>query len=90
MKKFIPKFYGVVEKNDKKYINIENMIYGKENGSTIDLKLGKITAHISSSKEKLDRDYIKSQQSTSGELHFKVTGCNIKNKHGDIIEKFDP
>ena len=46
MRPFVPNFYGADEQPDKCTLTIENLLYGKESGSYVDIKLGTTTVTV--------------------------------------------
>ena len=84
LRPFVPKFYGAeINENDsdKCTITIENLLYGKEKGSSIDIKLG--TSTLTSGKENqplkvAERDVIDELITCSGQYGFTICGMNLK------------
>ena len=83
MRPFVPKFYGMErlsDKSNKCKITIENLLYGKENGSFIDIKLGTSTLTKGSKNliKKATRDVMDKDVTTSDFMGFTVCGMNLK------------
>ena len=91
---FLPLFYSAQQKKDsqKWSLCIENLLYGKENGSYIDIKLG--TSTLTQGKcciKKVVRETVDMDFTTSYNLGFTICGMNLKDpvtglpKHGGKI-----
>ena len=60
-------------------MTIENLLFGLENASYIDIKLGSSTLTMNASmKKKLTRDFVDKDWTTSYALGFTICGMNLK------------
>ena len=83
LRPFVPHLYAVNETGNPKMkeIVIENLLYGLENGSFIDLKLGTNTLTAGKEKnlvKKKTRDIMDVEVTTSHLLGYTVCGMNLK------------
>lgn len=83
LRPFVPQLYAVKDTIDPKMkeIVIHNLLYGLENGSFVDIKLG--TNTLTAGKEnnlikKKTRDVVDVEITTSHLLGFTVCGMNLK------------
>ena len=83
MRPFVPHLYGVNDTGNSKMkeIVIENLLYGLEYGSFVDMKLG--TNTLTKGKEKNlvkkgARDFMDVEVTTSHLMGFTVCGMNLK------------
>ena len=83
LRPFVPHLYSVNDTGDPKMkeIVIQNLLYGLENGSFIDLKLGTNTLTKGKDRKivkKATRDVMDVLVTTSDLLGFTVCGMNLK------------
>ena len=84
MREFLPMYYddSPFEKDPEKwYITVENLLYGKEKGSFIDMKLG--TSTLTSDKADrvtsiASRHMVDNLYTCSGKHGFTICGMNLK------------
>ena len=83
MRQFLPKYHddGPHEKDPEKWmITVENLLFGKENGSFVDLKLG--TSTLTSDKDerqiKIAERKMVDAWTCSAEHGFTICGMNMK------------
>eukprot|EP00924_Labyrinthula_sp_SR-Ha-C_P002349 augustus_masked-scaffold_16-processed-gene-1.4-mRNA-1 protein AED:1.00 eAED:1.00 QI:0/-1/0/0/-1/1/1/0/525 len=72
LKKFLPKFYGVEEIDGKKFICLENLLYGFKEARILDLKMGQKTYGEDASPEKIKKE--ENKYAFQKELGFRLTG----------------
>ena len=91
MKPLVPAFYGgqAIENDPKDMweMTIENLLYGKENASFMDVKMGTSSATLGSNEEKVARRLIKDKKRCSFEHGITICGVNLKNDFSGSKEK---
>lgn len=80
-------FYGLKTIDSKEYIEMENMLTNKENGSIIDIKFGRVTCWHTAKEQKKIKEEIKAKKTTSYNLYFRVVGIIIKDKAGNVVNR---
>eukprot|EP00940_MAST-03C_sp_MAST-3C-sp2_P003077 g3077.t1 len=76
--KFFPKLYDIVRKNGQKWLVMENILSGFEDGVIMDVKMGRRTWSASASEAKKIRKAEKDRQYTSLELGVRIVAAEIK------------
>ncbi|AMD19016.1 HBR115Cp [Eremothecium sinecaudum] len=74
-------------KVDKKYIVLENLLYGFNKPNVLDIKLGKILHDQNASEEKKTRLKSVSKNTTSGSLGIRICGMTIERNSLTNIEQ---
>lgn len=79
-KKLIPHFYGSKKGDDHVcHIMTENLLYGRENASYMDIKLGTSTCTLGASEEKRQRRLANDQKRCTAEHGYTIVACQLKN-----------
>lgn len=90
LKSYVPQYYGQVEENGEKKIEIENLLHKAPNASFMDIKLGTSTITLNTAakgQSEIERRTAKDKTTTSGELGYTVCGLCKKNEEtGAVIE----
>lgn len=74
---------------DKRYLVLENLLYGFSKPNVLDIKLGKILYDSKASLEKRERLKKVSDETTSGSLCFRVCGMKIQ-KNPSVLGQLLP
>lgn len=88
LKKFVPNFYGVGDVDGSHCVVLENLLFGVENPSILDVKIGKITWTPHHSILKQRQKQIKVVTTTSGTVSYRISGLIIR-ENNNIIESWD-
>ncbi|KAM3132790.1 hypothetical protein pb186bvf_015095 [Paramecium bursaria] len=83
MKLLIPKLYEVDAKTYT--IIMENLFYGLDQASIIDIKMGFKTYGPTTSKEKLEKEKLKEVISNQKTLGFRIAGIKVRDQNGQLI-----
>ncbi|CAD8088787.1 unnamed protein product [Paramecium sonneborni] len=81
--KFMPKLISLDEKTYS--ITMENLTYGLENGSIIDLKIGYKTYSPNCTKQKREKEIKKANFCNQKQMGFRVAGIKIRDENGESI-----
>ncbi|KOH01016.1 inositol polyphosphate multikinase [Saccharomyces eubayanus] len=74
---------------DKKYLVLENLLYGFSKPNVLDIKLGKILYDSKAPLEKRERLKKVSEETTSGSLCFRICGMKIQ-KNPSVLAQLSP
>ena len=80
MRPFLPKLYDVKEEDGEWKVCIENLLYGREFGSFVDIKLG--TSTLTQGKgnvKKVIREKVDMDFTTSYNMGLTICGMSLKN-----------
>ncbi|CAD8079219.1 unnamed protein product [Paramecium primaurelia] len=80
--KFLPKLISFDEKTCS--ITMENLTYGLENGSILDLKMGYKTYHPYCTAEKRIKEMKKAAQCDQNQMGLRVGGIKIRDQNGEL------
>ena len=76
---FLPKYHGVVERNDSLFLVLENLLFGMENPCILDLKMGRHSDPYAS-HEKQMREMRK--YPLQKDIGFRITGMRVHRVDG--------
>jgi hypothetical protein len=88
-RQFLPHFYGTQLRGEEEFLVLESLINGIESPNIIDIKLGKLTHSNSDSEQKVRNKLLRSQNTTSFDLGFRISGLIIRGSGGEIVEKIN-
>mmetsp|Transcript_1594 Transcript_1594/g.2266 ORF Transcript_1594/g.2266 Transcript_1594/m.2266 type:complete len:249 (+) Transcript_1594:82-828(+) len=88
--KLIPHFYGATKGEKDCRMTTENLLYGRENASYMDIKLGTSSCTLGSSEEKQQRRLVTDKERCTAEHGYTVVACQLKNPEtGEEVEVKD-
>ena len=87
MKRFMPKYYKVYEKEGKPYLQMENLVFGMTHASILDIRLGSRLYGPDYPESKKLRHIADPNGYTSTAIGFRITGFNIKDEKGGSAYK---
>lgn len=79
LRPFTPIFYSANKEEDTWQIEIENLLFGRENASFIDIKLGTTTlTHGKSVVKEIVREHVDIERTTTFNFGFTICAMNLK------------
>ncbi|CDW72872.1 UNKNOWN [Stylonychia lemnae] len=84
---FLPKYHGHHEEDGEIHIKLDNLMFGMENASILDLKMGTSSITVNTPKKLYEKVSQKDAKTTSVSLGFRVTALIVKDEKGEIVEK---
>ena len=88
MRPLVPAFYGDEQREGKTYIVMENLCAGITAPCIMDCKLGRIAWAPGYTPEKVARQVMKGDQTTSNLLGFRVSGQVIRDPEGTVVKSW--
>lgn len=89
--KFLPHFYEATKNKDGVcHMTSENLLYGRENASYMDIKLGTSSCTLGASDEKKQHRLETDEKRCTAKYGYTIVGCKFKNPEtGDDVEITD-
>ncbi|CAG9330582.1 unnamed protein product [Blepharisma stoltei] len=85
-RKLVPKFYGSQSIDGNNYVVLENLLWGYDNPSIMDCKIGKVTWTRDHSPPRCVTQQLRASKTTTSSLGFRITGLLIKDREGRVTE----